>query len=76
MLFSHPFSRKPEIFRDGFLSYQIHVDKVQLMCTLMTPIHQEARMFEVTAKAEEKLSEFFKARTEKPFIRIFLQQGG
>jgi Fe-S cluster assembly iron-binding protein IscA len=42
----------------------------------MTPIHQEARMFEVTTKAEEKLSEFFKARTEKPFIRIFLQQGG
>ncbi len=33
-------------------------------------------MFEVTPKAEEKLSEFFKTRTEKPFIRIFLQQGG
>jgi Fe-S cluster assembly iron-binding protein IscA len=33
-------------------------------------------MFEVTTKAEEKLSEFFKTRTEKPFIRIFLQQGG
>ncbi len=33
-------------------------------------------MFEVTAKAEEKFNEFFKSRTEKPFIRIFLQQGG
>lgn len=46
------------------------------MCTLMSPMIQEARMFEVTAKAEEKLSEFFKTRTEKPFLRIFLQQGG
>jgi len=42
----------------------------------MSPIIQEARMFEVTTKAEEKLSEFFKARTEKPFIRFFLQRGG
>jgi len=33
-------------------------------------------MFEITAKAEEKLSEFFKTRTEKPFIRIFLSGAG
>ena len=33
-------------------------------------------MFEVTTKAEEKLKEFFQSRTEKPFIRIFLNEGG
>ncbi len=33
-------------------------------------------MFEVTAKAEKQLTDFFKSRKEKPLIRIFLSQGG
>lgn len=33
-------------------------------------------MFEVTAKANEKIQEFFQGKNEERQIRIFLSQGG
>jgi hypothetical protein len=37
---------------------------------------KEALMFQVTAKASEKIQEFFKDRQDAAIIRIFLSQGG
>ena len=37
---------------------------------------KEAIMFQVTAKASEKIQEFFKDREDTAIIRIFLSQGG
>lgn len=33
-------------------------------------------MFEITPKAEEMMLAFFKERDDKPFVRIFLNEGG
>jgi hypothetical protein len=37
---------------------------------------KEATMFQVTAKASEKIQEFFKDKQDEAIIRIFLSQGG
>ena len=37
---------------------------------------KEEIMFQVTAKASEKIQEFFKDRQDAAVIRIFLSQGG
>jgi hypothetical protein len=37
---------------------------------------KEAIMFQVTAKASEKIQEFFKDKQDEAIIRIFLSQGG
>jgi Fe-S cluster assembly iron-binding protein IscA len=37
---------------------------------------KEARMFEVTQKADEMIQEFFKGKEDARNIRIFLSQGG
>jgi len=37
---------------------------------------KEARMFEVSQKADEMIQEFFKGKEDARNIRIFLSQGG
>ena len=37
---------------------------------------KEARMFEVTEKANEMLGEFFKDKEGTHYVRIFLSEGG
>jgi hypothetical protein len=37
---------------------------------------EAAIMFQVTAKASEKIQEFFKDKEDEAIIRIFLSQGG
>ena|SRR4030042_4680821 len=38
--------------------------------------HEEARMFQVSEKATEKIKEYFKDKETLPSIRIILSQGG
>jgi iron-sulfur cluster assembly protein len=47
-----------------------------LSCKRVGKKQEEARMLQVTEKADEMLKDFFKDREGTPYLRIFLSQGG
>jgi len=64
--------KKSEFVDSSFFVYIL----LQKAYEAQNDMKEAAIMFQVTAKASEKIQEFFKDKEDEAIIRIFLSQGG